>query len=473
MQVINRRRFLYALGIAASQSASRRVGAGQFMNDASFAVGYEEPGCPVSDNFIGLSYESAILAFPTYLAPRNLSVLGFLRGLGPGGVLRLGGNSSERTVWRNTGDKSQVETLVVTPAAIDALAALLDALDWRLIYGLNLARGTPEAAAEEAAYVARAAGPRLLAFQIGNEPDGFGRWSAVRPQGYNFDAFLAEWRRFSTAIRALLPTARFAGPDIIAEPSWIRPFVEAAGDVLILVTRHYYADGPAGAPHIGLSRLLHSTNQAKAMLADMRSIGKRYRLPFRIAEANSIFAEGQPGVSDAFGSALWGAEFLFQVAEAGGQGINFHTGDAKAYTPIGPGPGSRQVARPLYYGMLMFKEAVRDAVLLPAHLVAPGLNMAAYATRTADGTLKVCLINKDLERGARVRIEAGQHFSSASLLRLTAPSAEAKADVTFGGSAVDDFGHWSPRLPKLLPWQSDSFVEIPAASAAIVRLVRY
>ena len=47
---------------------------------------------------------------------------------------------------------------VVTPAAIDALAALLNALDWRLIYGLNLARGTPETAAEEAAYVARAVG---------------------------------------------------------------------------------------------------------------------------------------------------------------------------------------------------------------------------------------------------------------------------------------------------------------------------
>ena len=111
-------------------------------------------------------------------------------------------------------------------------------------------------------------------------------------------------------------------------------------------------------------------------------------------------------MSDTIGSALWGIEFMFQVAEAGGQGVNFHTGDAKAYTPIGPGPNGH-VARPLYYAMLMFNEAVRGASMLPAQLVAPGLNMAAYALRVADGTLKVCLINKDLERGARVGIESG------------------------------------------------------------------
>ena len=108
------------------------------------------------------------------------------------------------------------------------------------------------------------------------------------------------------------------------------------------------------------------------MLEEMRSISDSSRLPFRIAETNSIFNEGQPGVSDAFGSALWGVEFMFQVAEAGGEGINFHTGDAKAYTPIGPGPNGRHVARPLYYGMLMFKEAVRGASMLPARLVDAG-----------------------------------------------------------------------------------------------------
>ena len=337
---MSRRSLLRILaGVAATPHTSGRARAGPEVT-ASVTVNYDQPGRLIPENFIGLSYESAVLASPNYLSPRNPALHGLLRGLGPGAVLRLGGNTSESTRWRGTGNVS--EPFVITPAAIDALAELVKALNWQLIYGLNLARGNPEAAAEETAYVARAVGSRLLAFQIGNEPDGFGRWSAVRPQTYDFQAFLAEWRQFYTGIRARLPTAPFAGPDVIAEQKWIRPFIEAVGDDLILVTRHYYADGPAGAPDITLARLLNSAPQAKAMLEEMRSTSESSRLPFRIAETNSIFNEGQPGVSDTFGSALWGIEFMFQVAEAGGQGINFHTGDAKAYTPIGPGPNSHE-----------------------------------------------------------------------------------------------------------------------------------
>ena len=466
---MSRRSLLRILaGVAAASYAARRARAGPEVA-ASVAVSYDQTGRIIPENFIGLSYESAVLASPNYLSPRNPALHGLLRALGPGAVLRLGGNTSESTTWRGTSNAS--ETFVITPAAIDALAELVKALNWQLIYGLNLARGTPEAAAEEAAYVARAVGSRLLAFQIGNDPDGFGRWSAVRPQTYDFQAFLAEWRQFYTAIRARLPTAPFAGPDIVAEQKWIRPFIEAVGDDLILVTRHYYADGPAGAPQISLARLLNSAPQAKAMLAEMRSISESSRLPFRIAETNSVFNEGQPGLSDTIGSALWGIEFMLQVAEAGGQGVNFHTGDAKAYTPIGPGPNGH-VARPLYYAMLMFNEAVRGASMLPAQLVAPGLNMAAYALKVADGTLKVCLINKGLERGARVGIESGRNFSSASLLRLTAPAAEAKTEVTLGGSAVGESGLWSPQPLKTVSWRSNAYVEVAAASAVIVHLSR-
>ena len=228
-----------------------------------------------------------MLASPEHLSPGNLSVIGFLRGLGPGGVLRLGGNSSERTVWRDTGDRSGVETLVITPAAIDALAALLNTLDWRLIYGLNLARGKPEAAAEEAAYVGRAAGPRLLAFQIGNEPDGFGRWSGVRPQSYDFDAFLAEWQQFHAAIRARLPTAPFAGPDIAGEQRWIRPFIEAADDGLVLVTRHYYADGPAAraAHQLGsgfCARRIRPNRSSRRCARSARAMACPFALPRQI-----------------------------------------------------------------------------------------------------------------------------------------------------------------------------------------------
>jgi hypothetical protein len=60
----------------------------------------------------------------------------------------------------------------IEPVAIDRLADFLSTR-WagKTIYALNLGTGTPHRDAEEAAYVAEKLGPRLLYFQIGNEPD--------------------------------------------------------------------------------------------------------------------------------------------------------------------------------------------------------------------------------------------------------------------------------------------------------------
>jgi hypothetical protein len=151
------------------------------------AVSYEDPGQAVAVDAIGLSYESAILAGGHYFAPNNTSALGLIRSLGKSGVIRIGGNASERTVW-GADVKPEEFASVLTPADIDGLAAALRVLGWKLIYGLNLAHGSPADAADEAAYMANAVGANLLAFQIGNEPDGFGRWTAVRPASYDVSA---------------------------------------------------------------------------------------------------------------------------------------------------------------------------------------------------------------------------------------------------------------------------------------------
>jgi hypothetical protein len=468
---MNRRDFLLGAAVASGAFGAARAGLAQSPAEVSVAVAYDRPSPAVPADFIGLSYESALLVNADYFSPDNHSVTGLLRTLGANGVLRIGGNTSERTFWRipPAVPIPQGATYVITPAAIDALAALMRALDWRLIYGLNLARGTPEAAAEEAEYVARAVGPHLAAFQISNEPDGFGKWSAVRPANYDVQALIAEWRPFYAAIRARVPDAKFAGPAVAGETAWIAPFADATRDSLVMLTRHYYSDGPARAAHINLPKLLRSAHQVDPILADMGALSRRYALPYRIAETNSIFAEGHPGVSDTFGSGLWGLELMFQIAQAGGGGINFHTGDAKAYTPIGASEGGRHLARPLYYGMLMFKEAASGgAAPLPAQRGPTDVNFAAYAMRARDGALRVCLINKDPMKDTRVRIDAGRRFASAAVTRMTASAVGATSGVMLGGAAVDDFGGWNPKPAGALQPGSEIVVEVPAKSAALV-----
>lgn len=84
-------------------------------------------------------------------------------------------------------------------------------------------------------------------------------------------------------------------------------------------------------------------------------------LPFRLAETNSCYQGGKPGVSDTFASALWGVDLMYQLASVGGMGINFHGGGYGWYTPIAGTPQNGFLARPIYYGMLLFRRLERGS----------------------------------------------------------------------------------------------------------------
>jgi hypothetical protein len=273
---VERRRFLSGVTSAAMGLFAVGISRAQTDVGAHLAVAYEEAGQPIASDFIGLSYESAILAAGDYFVPDNDSVLGLIRLLGGSGVIRIGGNTSEHTIWRSQPTPFAAGSFVVTPASVDRLAAAMRILGWKLIYGLNLARGTPQEAAEEAAYVSRAVGSNLLAFQIGNEPDGFGRWTKVRPTTYDAAAFLAEWRIFHASVRSRVPDARFAGPDVAAETDWVAAFAEDHPEGLVLLTSHYYADGPAGAPHVTLAKLLRSDGNIVPVLEKLAHYGRSF-----------------------------------------------------------------------------------------------------------------------------------------------------------------------------------------------------
>ena len=53
----------------------------------------------------------------------------------------------------------------------------------------------------------------------------------------------------------------------------------------------------------------------------------------RMAETNSVYGGGKPGISDTLGAALWGVDVMFTLAEAGWLGINFHGGATGPYSP--------------------------------------------------------------------------------------------------------------------------------------------
>ena len=97
-------------------------------------------------------------------------------------------------------------------------------------------------------------GDRLLAFQVGNEADLYG--PTFREGSWNFERYWSEYQRFVKAVRARVPHAPFAGPDVATKVDWVTQFAERAKGDVVLVSSHYYAMGPAGAPGIDARKLL-------------------------------------------------------------------------------------------------------------------------------------------------------------------------------------------------------------------------
>jgi hypothetical protein len=440
-------------------------------------------GTKIANDFTGLSYESAQLGNPNFFAGDNAALVGFIRRLGPKGILRIGGNTSEYCFWTPDARKKPQQDVgsvspdrglkapppvYITPQAIRNLQDFLDATGWNLIYGLNMGTGTAEDAAAEAAYVMDVAGQKLVAFQLCNEPDLFFR-NGIRKSDYNADQFGDEWKHFHDVIRARVPKAAFAGPDTAYNNSWLVPFARRFKNEAIFLSQHYYAEGPPTDPSMTIERLLRPNPKLQEEFDGMKKTVAETGLPFRLAETNSCYSGGKAGVSDTFASALWGADLMYQLAAAGGMGINFHGGGYGWYTPIAGTRDDGFMARPIFYGMLLFAEAGAGQ-LIETQL--DGIDQAplltAYGLRAENGTIKVAVFNKNLDRRVRLTVSSGQG-PRAKLLRLRAPRIDDTTDVTLGGAPIGANGEWSAAREETASAQDGSVViDLPAASGALL-----
>jgi hypothetical protein len=161
---------------------------------------------------------------------------------------------------------------------------------------------------------------------------------------------------------------------------------------------------------------------------------------------------------------------MYQLASQGGTGINFHGGGYGWYAPIAGARDDGFLARPIYYGMLLFAETGAGQLI---EATVEGLDQAplltAYALRNDRGDTKVVIFNKNPDRRVRLIASAGSVGQRARLLRLHAPRVEATTDVTFGGAPVGAAGEWSAVREETIPLKNGNLLlEMPAASAVLV-----
>jgi hypothetical protein len=485
--IFGRRQFLRTSSLTAAAVLAARYAKAQ-PAVSSFSVQTKAHGTLIPRDFIGLSYENMQLEDATFFSPSNKGLVEQFRKLSPHGVLRLGGNTSEFNWWKTSpsqtpptnrnsfksvGSPTGDTLFAITPEAIHELDGFLKATGWSCIYGLNLGYGTPEIDIPEAEFVFKTLGPRLLYFQVGNEVDNFPQYHLRNADTWNVDAYMKDWLVIARAVQKAIPEAKFGMPDVASKVPWLTSIADQWAGVqdkpkVVTLSHHYYWSGPPSNPDANIQRLLRPDPAVTAKAELAKASAAKMNTTFRMTEGNTVYRGGKPGLSDAFASALWGADYLLQLMRFGYSGVNLHGGSGHAqavsvggtfvgesimkdpnephpkpfYTPIaneGTLAGSgvngklngKYLLEPVGYGMKFVGEFA-GLTMLPLDFNPGTVNAIAYAARQTDGKLMVIIINKDEMQDLTLHVPP---FEVREV--LTAPSLEAKeAHILTGSQAA-------------------------------------
>ena len=433
----------------------------------------DSPPVNLPANFIGLGYEMSSVAPIGLLSPNNDRYVALIKGLGPQGVLRVGGIVADYTRYQPDATiLAKPQDTVITRSSLNQFAAFLKKIGWTAIWSVGFAQGSLDDAVNEARAVAEALGPQLLAIEIGNEVENYAKGPApFRKPPYDYDTYRAEYNQWHDVISGAVPGVRFAAPDTASSVDWVERMAKDANGKVQLLTTHYYRNNHRRGSS---DQLLFPDPRLRDVLTRLRVASQESGIPSRICETNSFSGGGLPGVSDTFIGALWTLDFMLLLASSGCAGVNIETGVNQlgfisSYSPVqDDGKGINSAGVP-YYGMLAFAEAAAGSDgILPSDIESRGLNLTAYVLGPAGTARAVVVLNRDETHDAHVSL-AGSKMSDFKALRLTSPSPDSKNDVTLGGAAVDSAGHWRPVQEESV---SGGGVLVPRMSAVILRSER-
>ncbi len=422
-------------------------------NAAVITVSQHATGRPIASGFLGFSFENnAILPYagtdPQALNPLFVQMI---RNLNPGQSpdLRIGGDSTDWAWWPVAGlAKPGGVRVTLTPQWMAVMHALASTLNARLIMGVDLEADSRRLATAEASAFEKGLGQGSIeALELGNEPELYpvfswyvsrsGQGIKGRPASYDESSFFDDFTSFAGALPGPL-----AGPTTGA-PKWMAHTSQflAAEPRVKVVTLHRYPvqtcyirkSSPQYPTAAHLLAPYATTDMANSVAAYVRTAHARH-LPLRIDEMNTDSCGKAPGVSDAYVSALWAVDSLFEMARVGVDGVNMHTYPGATYqmfTFTQRGGKWRVTVAPEYYGLMMFAQAAPPGSRLIATSARNAGGIVRWATRGRDGHTRVVLINESLK--LRTVALSGATGGTATLTRLKAPRLSSTSGVTLGG----------------------------------------
>jgi hypothetical protein len=440
-----------------------------------------DPGPPVPEEFLGLSFEAAALDQISQYADRG-DLVKLLRSLGPG-LLRFGGITADQNVaWTDAVTPRPPWASRTTDAAqLQAIGRLARRSGWKILLTVGMAHYEPTAAAREVAAAHRALGASLVAVEIGNEPDAYGK-HGFRELPWIAQGYEEEVSHYREAIQALTPGVAIAGPDVSGSgifTEWGEE--EALTQRPALLTGHHYPLGCAQKPPPTIESLLSVVTRGResVSLGTYMKVSRNQHVPLRIDETNSVSCGGVPGISNTFASSLWATGYITQVMASGATGINLQGNPANCagYTPLcAPNPSALAKgalrAQPDWYALLLTRSLVGYRPL-PTTVTGEGQPNLVVASFSGPGhSVQVVLVD-DEPPGSRplaLRLNVGAGMGLGQILRLTGPAPSATGDILLGGHAVAADGSLRApiHLERIAAHAGAVTVKLAPSSAALV-----
>jgi Glycosyl hydrolase family 79 C-terminal beta domain len=475
---------------AAEGSAS---GAGR---SAAVTVSPDAEGATIAPGFLGLSIE--YWATEAYAGKNpdavNPVLARLIDDLAPGQtpVLRIGGVSTDQTFYPVPGVRRPPGVFYrLDKRRLEVMKGLAELAGAKLIMGITFEADSRLFAGAEARAMVSVIGPSHIdAFELGNEPELYGNpafsWYTRNGKGvtgrsasYGPSQFASDFAGIGSALPDSVP---LAGPASGAS-NWLEdlgPFLTSEPRIGVVTVHRYPFEAcavpPSSPSYPTVSRLLSplGTVDQAGGLTPYVAVAHAHHVPIRIGEMNTVGCGNPPVVPNSFAEALWALDALFAYAQTGVDGVNVHTWPGAIYnlftfkkTPA----GWQASVEPEYYGLLTFAQAAPAGSRL-VKAASSNPKIRAWATRAADGTIRVTLINDSTTSTERVAVDVSGAAGSASLTRLIAPSAAATSGVTLAGQSLGATGEptGTPVLATVARAGGGYAVALPPASAAVLTL---
>ncbi|KAK7985017.1 (Trans)glycosidase [Apiospora saccharicola] len=376
-------------------------------------------GTPL-DGFLSYSIEFA--SFPDFAGNKSspntfsdnlLNNLGYLQGDKP--FIRVGGNTQDYAIYNGNLTVALNGTVNATrspdyPTTIEIGPSFFESYStWpnvKFSHGFNMGLACKVLGTD-----------KLYVWEYSNEADLFATSAQgpVRPSNYNESDYINEWLDGVAVIKsviqkncpdlALTNTYNYMAPSFGGVANHLKaPLAWADGldntENIKYFSSHNYISG-AATPGVTLQSTLmnhtRTTLSTEAHVDEYNAINPG--IPHIMGEANSLYNQGRPGLSNSFGAALWGIDFALYCAARNIQRVHMHMGTNYRYAswqPIETPLATRGTKAP-YYGNIAvaaFLGNLRIAPVRVAHLPLTGGDTEAAYAAYVGGTLKrVMIIN--------------------------------------------------------------------------------